>query len=120
MTTTETKSFPFKKVLPILGFFLGPILISIGIFIQGTLWKVLLIVLGSILLLSLYFLRKPISKTSQKTCSVCSGSGSIKQTAFPNHSVNNCQSYKTITKTCGMCNGTGVEPLEELEEVEGK
>ena len=112
MTVTESKSFFFKKALPIIGFFLGPILISVGIFIQGTLWKVLLIVLGSVLLLNLYFLRKPNSRPSKNTCSVCNGSGSIKQTAFSEHSVKNCQSYRATTRICGMCKGTGLELTE--------
>jgi hypothetical protein len=101
--------------LPFIGFFLGPILISVGIFIQVLVWKILLIVIGSILLLNLYFIRKPNSKPSKNTCSVCNGSGSIKQSAFSEHSVKNCQSYRTVAKICGMCNGTGLVAPEKSE-----
>ena len=78
LTATESKSYFIKKVFPVLSFFLGPILISVGIFIPGVLWKVLLIVLGSGLLLSLYFSRRPSLKISDNICPVCNGAGSVK------------------------------------------
>ena len=111
MTATETKSFFISKFLPIVGFILGPILISVGIFVQGIGWKILLIVLGSIFLFSLYFLRRPKLKTGEKICPVCNGTGSVKiQTnSLSEHSVKSCLSYRATTKTCGMCEGTGFE-----------
>ena len=85
LTATESKSYFIKKVFPVLSGILAgtqrrnrPILISVGIFIPGVLWKVLLIVLGSGLLLSLYFSRRPSLKISDNICPVCNGAGSVK------------------------------------------
>ena len=117
MTTAESKSYFIRKVFPVFSFILGPILISVGIFIPGVLWKVLLIVLGSGLLLSLYFSRRPSLKISDNICPICNGTGSVKiQTnSFTEHSVKNCMSYRVTTKTCGMCEGTGIENSESLD-----
>jgi len=117
LTITESRSYFIKKVFPVLSFFIGPILISVGIFIPGVLWKVLLIVLGSGLLLSLYFSRRPSLKISDNVCPVCNGAGSVKiqGNSFTEHSVKNCMSYRVTTKTCGMCEGTGIENLESSD-----
>ena len=108
MTSNESKSFFMRKIFPIVGFVFGPILISIGIFIPGVMWKIVLIVFGSILLFSLYFLRKPSPRKSEELCSVCKGTGSINTTAYTEHSVKNCWSYQSKKETCGMCEGSGV------------
>ena len=117
LTATETKTFLLTKLLPITGFIIGPILISVGIFIQGFVWKVLLIVLGSIFLFSLYFLRKSNLKTPEKICPVCNGTGSVKiqTTSLSEHSVKSCLSYRNTTKTCGMCEGTGLKNQDDSE-----
>ena len=115
MTVNETKSFILTKLLPITAFILGPILISVGIFIEGIIWKILLIVLGSIFLFGLYFLRKSNLKTPEKICPVCNGTGSVKiqTTSLSDHSVKSCLSYRNTTKTCGMCEGTGLKNQKE-------
>ena len=115
MTTTESQSFFLKKVYPIFSFIVGPILISAGIFVPGVLWKVLLILSGSVLILGFYFLRRPKIKTSGKICLTCNGTGAMKISvnSLAEHSIKNCLSYQTKTTTCGMCEGTGFKDLEE-------
>ncbi len=115
MTTTESQSFFLKKVYPIISFIVGPILISVGIFVLGVLWKVLLIISGSVLILDFYFLRRPKIKTSEEICFTCNGTGAMKVSvnSMAEHSVKNCLSYRTTTTTCGMCGGTGLKNHEE-------
>lgn len=114
----ESKSIFHSKYFQFTCFILGPILFSIGIFISGVLWKILLMVAGFGLIVGLYFSRKQYSKLTEGVCQVCQGTGSmkIKSSMMSEHSVKNCQSYRVGTQTCGMCEGTGLRKDEKPKE----
>jgi predicted membrane protein len=115
MTATESKSFFRSKFFQIASFIFGPILFSIGISIPTVYLKVIFMVLGFALVVSLYFSRKDYSKLSNEECKVCNGTGSVKIKAsmMSEHSIKNCHSYRVGTKTCGMCEGTGFKKKKE-------
>jgi len=114
LTTSESRSFFKSKAFQISSFILGPILFSVGIFIQGLQWKILFMVLGFGLVVGLYFSRRLKSKLPEELCKVCHGTGSVKVKAsmMSEHSVKNCHSYRVSTTTCGMCEGTGLRKEE--------
>ncbi|MCE7743269.1 MAG: hypothetical protein GOP50_12535 [Candidatus Heimdallarchaeota archaeon] len=114
MIALETKSYFMRKIFPVVSFVLGPIFVSIGIFIPNILWKVIFILLGSSLVIGLYLSRKINSGVSKDVCSLCHGTGSVKlqSTLMAEHSVKSCLSYRAGIKTCGMCEGTGLKTVE--------
>ena len=118
MTVLESKSFFHTRFFKILSFILSPILISIGIFISGLLWKILFISLGFILITSLYLSTRYKSKLPKNVCPVCFGTGSVKINScmISEHAVKNCLSYNIETHTCGMCEGTGKKNPEQSQE----
>lgn len=109
MSSTTSQSTFRKRILPIFSFVFGPILISVGIFVPNILWKIIFIVAGSSLVISLYLSRRINPLSSQELCPVCHGSGSVKNQSdqLSEHFVKSCLSYKATTRTCGMCEGTG-------------
>ncbi len=117
VTVTETDSFFKGKFFQITSFILGPILISAGIFVLGTVWKIILITSGIGLLFGLYFSRKSFTKMSNDICDVCTGTGSVRlqSSMMSEHTVKNCLSYRATTKTCGMCEGTGLKSKDDSE-----
>ncbi len=117
MGSTANKSNFRKRFFPIFSFVFGPILVSVGIFIPNILWKIIFIVAGSSLVISLYLSRRINPISSQELCPACHGSGSVKNQSdqLSEHFVKSCLSYKATTRTCGMCEGTGKRKQELLE-----
>lgn len=109
MGSNIDQSYFRKRIFPIFSFVFGPILISVGIFVPNILWKIIFIVAGSSLVISLYLSRRINPLSSQELCPACHGSGSVKNQSdqLSEHFVKSCLSYKATTRTCGMCEGTG-------------
>ena len=109
MGSNIDQSYFRKRIFPIFSFVFGPILISVGVFVPNILWKIIFIVLGSVLIISLYLSRRVTTAASQDLCPACHGSGSVKNQSdqLSEHYVKNCLSYKATTLTCGMCDGNG-------------
>ena len=114
MTITQPKSVFRSKFFQVTSFILGPILISIGIFVVGIYLKIIFMVSGIGLIIGLYFSRRLNNKLPEDICNVCNGTGTIKikSSMMSEHSVKNCHSYRVGTKTCGMCEGTGLKKNE--------
>lgn len=109
MGSTTNQSNVRKRILPVFSFVVGPVLISVGIFVPNILWKIIFIVVGSSLIISLYLSRRINPSSPQELCPACHGSGSVKNQSdqLSEHFVKSCLSYKATTRTCGMCEGTG-------------
>lgn len=109
MGSSINQSYFRKRIFPIFSFVFGPILISVGIFVPNILWKIIFIVLGSSLIISLYLSRRATAAAPHELCPACHGAGSVKNQTdqLSEHFVKSCLSYKVITQTCGMCDGTG-------------
>ncbi len=99
MSVSTKTSFTYRSILSIGLVILGLSLIIVRIWIDSSLWKIVLIAVGASIALFGYLSTRTISQLNDHKCPICKGTGSTCSRA--------CISCSIKSSKCTYCNGTG-------------
>ncbi|MCK4844754.1 MAG: hypothetical protein KAS95_03695 [Candidatus Heimdallarchaeota archaeon] len=107
MAVSTKTSFTYRSILSIGLMIIGLSLIIVGIWIDSSLWKIILIAVGAAITFFGYLSTRIISQLKNHKCPICKGTGSTCSRA--------CITCSIKSSKCTYCNGTGRISKENQE-----